>query len=119
MHFYQRLQECTLTNVGHYCALKKEEHYDKKQFVVYRNLVNMEIQVGDLINKRLLNCSDIITLILNIPRISSYPCLLMNLLGTIYKWNTCQILQLKAYEIKLLVWNKNLYLKAYEIRHYQ
>ena len=75
---------------------------------MYENLMNVQIKEGDLINTWLLKCSDIITLILNIPRISSYPCLLMNLLGTIYKWNTCQILQLKAYEIKLLVWNKKL-----------
>ena len=55
---------------------------DKKQYVMYRNLVNMQIKGGGLINTRLLKCSDIITLNLNIPGIDSYPCLLTSLIGS-------------------------------------
>ena len=45
---------------------------DKKQYVMYRNLINVQIKGVDLINTRLSKCSDIIILILNIPSISSY-----------------------------------------------
>ena len=56
---------------------------DKKQYVLYRNLVNVQIKGGDLINTILLKCSDIITLILNIPSIIYFTCLLMNILCAI------------------------------------
>ena len=58
---------------------------DKKQHVVYINFVKVQIKGGNLINSWLLKCSDIITLILNTPSISSYYCLLMNLLYAIEK----------------------------------